>query len=477
MLHWNLLAGPLPVGLLVVALAGAVYLLARRDVRRWWTVAIPAIAAGSIGVALAIDWFVTDVWKPFPEPLPGVVVLWIGVILATLGVLVVTLVRAGWRRRAIAVGATLAIVVTSLNQINRAYGYYPTLAAAFGQSAERQIALPPLQADPRSGGDPTSGSGNRPGDGSQAPPTTGGGAPAGRDGTTTSAAPNGRPNQLSGLGHWWPHGPLPRVGAVSEVSIPGTASGFRARAAWVYLPPAYLVSPRPDLPVLMLIPGQPGSPSNWINAGHVASTMDAFAERHHGIAPIVVMPDATGSTTANTMCVDSRLGNADTYLSRDVVDWVLAHLQVDRRTEHWAVGGFSFGGTCALQLAVSHPRLFPTFLDISGQVAPTLGTTARTVATAFGGDAAAYTRVQPLHILAASRGGPQAAVWHGVTGIFVVGSQDHAHAVDRDTVMRGCREAGMVVDSFTVPGTHSWYVAAAAVPEALPRLAERMGLL
>ena len=474
MLHWNLLVGPVPIALLVVAFAGGVYLLARRDLRRWWTVVVPAVAVGSVGAAFAIDWFVTDVWRPFPDPLPGLVVLWIGVMLAALGLLVATLVRAGWRRRAVAVVATLAIVAAGLNQINRAYGYYPTLAIAAGQAAERQIPLPPLKSDHRAGStsDRTAGTGAGPSSGT------------GDAGPTVSGDPDidlhhsGAPLHRSGLGGWRPRGPLPRSGAVSKVTIPGRVSGFRARPAWVYLPPAYLVSPRPDLPVLMLIPGQPGSPGNWINAGHVAETMDGFAARHHGIAPIVVMPDATGSTTANTMCVNSRLGNSDTYLSRDVVNWVLAHLQVDRDTAHWAVGGFSFGGTCALQLAVSHPRLFPTFLDISGQVVPTLGGADRTVRDAFGGDAAAYTRVQPLHILAAGRLDPRLTmVWRTVTGIFAVGAQDRPHMTDRRTVMRACQRAGMAVDSITVPGTHSWYVAAAAVPAAMPRLADRMALL
>ena len=458
MLHWNLLGGVFPVILIVLAVVAAIYLVARPHWRRWWTVVLPCVLAGAVGGALLIDWYVNDIWQAFTDPLPSEVVIWFGVILAAVALMVLILIKAHWRQRVLAVLATVIVVAQALNGINQYYGYYPTMADALGKTAAHQIALPPIQG--RHGGSGPNGTA-APGD-----PTTDPGGPQ-----------SGAGHRPANLKDWRPTGALPRQGAISEVTIPPTVSKFRPRSAWVYLPPAYLTAQRPDLPVLMLIPGQFSSARTWIIAGKVVSTMDSFAAKHHGLAPIVVMPDATGSTTANTMCVDSRLGNADTYLSRDVVDWVLAHLQVDRRTEHWAVGGFSFGGTCALQLAVSHPRLFPTFLDISGQVAPTLGTTARTVATAFGGDAAAYTRVQPLHILAASRGGPQAAVWHGVTGIFVVGSQDHAHAVDRDTVMRGCREAGMVVDSFTVPGTHSWYVAAAAVPEALPRLAERMGLL
>lgn len=66
------------------------------------------------------------------------------------------------------------------------------------------------------------------------------------------------------------------------------------------------------------------------------------------------------------MCINSRLGQSDTYLSVYVPDWVRTHLHVGENTATRVVGGGSFGGTCARQLAVYHPQLFPTFLDFSG---------------------------------------------------------------------------------------------------------------
>ena len=57
---------------------------------------------------------------------------------------------------------------------------------------------------------------------------------------------------------------------------------------------------------------------------------------------------------------------------------------MDPDSEGWAVGGVSYGGTCALQLATNHPDVYPTFLDISGSAEPTLGDRGCTVAAAFG---------------------------------------------------------------------------------------------
>lgn len=428
-MHWSLLRGPLPVTLVALALAGATLLVMRRSVAHWWTIVIPSAVAAGIIVAVVANYLVTDVWKTLPDGLPVVAVAAIAVIVAAIGLAVVGALRGGWAWRVAGVVAVLVIAAAALNQINRTYGYTPDLGAAIGLAPPHKIPLP----EP--------------------------GPPARTDGADPSTPPAGTREH----------------GTVSEVDIPGTVSRFRTRPAWVYLPPAYRSATPPRLPVLMLLPGQPGSPRDWINSGNVATTMDAFAARHHGRAPIVVMPDPLGSSTANTMCVDSRLGNADTYLSRDVPDWMRAHLRLDLDTRHWAVGGFSFGGTCALQLAVAHPELFPTFLDISGQQAPTLGSGERSIAVAFGGDRAAYEAVQPLRTLAAQPA--RGETWRSLEGIFAVGSRDDQYAAEQRIVAAACRAAGVGVTEIEVPGIHSWYVAAAALPVALPRLAERAGLL
>ncbi len=459
MLQWDLLAGPFPIVLMVLAVIAGGYLLARRGWRAWWQIVVPAVAVGSIGAALLIDWFVNDVWQAFTDPLPGAVVAWFAVMLAAVALLVVTLVKADWRRRTLAVLATLVIVATSLNGINQYYGYFPTTAEALGQTPGGQIQLPPLESGQP--GDPT--------------------GPIDSAPTVTSGAPSGPQSQRArlheNLRDWRPTGPMPSAGAVSEVTMPATVSHFAARPGWVYVPPAYLTHPRPSLPLLMLIPGEFGNPNNWIEAGHLATTMDAFAVRHHGLAPIVLMPDANGSLTGNQMCVDSHLGNVDTYLSVDVINWARTHLQVDPNTAHWAVGGFSYGGTCALELAVRHPRLFPTFLDISGQNRPTLGSETRTAELAFGGDLAAYRAWEPLRIMAAGLRRPATAdTWRRADGTFVVGRDDVKYGRQRAEVVRGCRRAGMRVHEFDVPGSHSWYVAALALTTATPHLAARMGL-
>ena len=104
-------------------------------------------------------------------------------------------------------------------------------------------------------------------------------------------------------------------GKVTSAPIPAPASGFTARIGKIYLPPAYFADPRPRLPVLVLLAGQPGTPQDWLSAGKLARIMDRFAADHHGLAPVVVVADDTGSRFGNPLCLDSRRGEADTYLA------------------------------------------------------------------------------------------------------------------------------------------------------------------
>ena len=58
-------------------------------------------------------------------------------------------------------------------------------------------------------------------------------------------------------------GRIPAKGQVVPLTVPPTASNFSARQAQVYLPPAWFAAQRPALPVVMLMHGEPGDPSDW----------------------------------------------------------------------------------------------------------------------------------------------------------------------------------------------------------------------
>ncbi|HET8993769.1 MAG TPA: esterase, partial [Rhodococcus sp. (in: high G+C Gram-positive bacteria)] len=260
------------------AVVGLGILAARRS--RRWLVLLPVLASCALVVTVAAAVVVEKLWRPFPDPLPTTVYVWAGTAVLALALLVGRLLSRDRTRRHLPaacglIAAWLVITLAAAGQINTVYDAYPTVRAALGVSSFRTVSLDSLE-----------------------------------------------PARTVPIDTWTPPPRLPTSGAVITAPIPGAASGFEARAANIYLPPAYFTDPRPELPVLVLLAGQPGSTEDWLIGGRLTQTMDAFAAEHSGLAPIVVLADGTGSEFANPMCVDSHLGNVATYLSVDVPEWV-----------------------------------------------------------------------------------------------------------------------------------------------------------
>ena len=269
---------------------------------------------------------------------------------------------------------------------------------------------------------------------------------------------------------WRPPPGLPAGGTMRRADIPGTSSGFVSRDAFVYLPPAYQAAPRPALPVLVLFSGQPGAPSDWLTGGALQSRMDTFAAAHHGLAPVVVVVDPNGTASGNTLCMDSRIARADTFLAADVPAWITRTLEVDPDHRHWAVGGFSFGATCAMQMVTRHPDVYSSALAFSSEQEPALGEDREeTVAAAFAGDTAAFDRQTPLRLMTEHR-------FDGQGIYFAAGERDPEFLHNLAVLEPAARAAGFAVEAQTIPGAgHSWDTASRALPAGLDFLAARWG--
>ncbi|ARZ72059.1 hypothetical protein SMD11_6483 [Streptomyces albireticuli] len=430
-LDWSLVSGWIPVALLVVGLCAlAALLLSRR--RTWWTRWAPL----AVLLAAVLTWLlrtaVDDWWQPFPDPLPTDVVIWAGI--AVLGVCLAVF-RIPLLRPRYWAGAVLAAVLTVLlgaSEINKHFDQYPTARTALNSWLTKTTSL----ADATGRTEPVL----------PVPP-----------GKVTADV-------------WRPPHDLPENGTLSKSDIPGTRSGFDARGAFVYLPPAYRATPRPLLPVIVLMAGQPGSPDDWINSGRLLDMMNAFAAGHRGLAPVVVVVDPLGSQFANTLCMDSRLGNVQTYLATDVPDWIRTHLQVATARTSWAISGISFGGTCSIQLGVNAPQVYGVVNDISGQEAPTLGSRQKTVDKAFGGDTAAFEKANPLDVLARQR-------FPDTKAAFVAGSDDGTYRPQQRKVYDAAVKAGMRAEWVLLPGGHSWQVWRPGLERQLPWISRQTGLI
>lgn len=286
--------------------------------------------------------------------------------------------------------------------------------------------------------------------------TSGGGAPP-----TTTAAPGATTTAPKGPSGPGTTTPMPAGGTVTKVTIPGTTSKFAVRDAYVYVPPAYLADPTLHLPVLMMLHGTPGGPENWNESGAAPATANAYAAKNNGKTPIIVMPDLSGVTGADTQCVDGRLGDSETYLTVDVPSYMSAKYRTTTGPGSMGVAGLSAGGFCSLMLTVRHPDLFSVFADYSGDAQPTLDPPANALKEVFGGDQKAYDAHDPTKLL------PKRS-FKGTAGWFEVGLQDPDPLPATKSVAQLAAAAGMQTCVLTRTGGHDFAFWVQAFANSLP---------
>lgn len=420
----SLISGPVPIIVLVAGAVALIVLLVRRGRGALVTVAVAvAVAAAAL---LSLDWLVTVGLELFPDPLPTAVTAWLALAAAVLVLVIGNLIGTTTGRKLLSIGCGLVVLLTAGSQVNGYFAEYPTVGALTGTAGEVSTLT---------------GSVKQPSQSVTTPVVT----------------------------RWT--GPATGTSQVVTATIPGTVSGFTARNAYIYLPPAYTSPSPPLLPVLVLVSGQPGGPQDWVTAGNLQQVLDRFAAAHGGLAPVAVVVDPNGPTDTITMCMDSQIAKADTYLAQDVPNWIQAELGIDANHTHWAFGGFSYGGTCAIQMATRHTDLYPSFIDISGEREPAISANrTQTIQAAFGGDTAAFTALTPLTLLGERR-------YPNVWGFFAAGANDPEFLAATTEVSTAAKKAGMTVQTQTVPNQgHSWAVPDAVTLPALEWLAPRLGL-
>jgi len=411
----SLIGGALP---LVLGIAAFGALLGAVASRRWqWYLLVLTLAAGSLAVSVVVG-MASGIEHSVGSSFPDSFFVW-----AALPLFATAVTVAGWRfrspgRRVLSVASIVLLALFGADQINAHYDYLPTVGDAIGLPMRGQVAPRALLA---------------------------------LHDTSRLVAAND--------------------GVVVPLPIAGTVSHFHGRRAFVWLPPAYFAPRRPDLPVVMMLAGVPGDPSNMIRAGHADRIAAAYARTHGGLAPILVFPDDNGAFTNDTECVDGPRGRAETYLTIDVRRAIEHRFDVARAAQRWAVVGFSEGGTCAVTLALAHPHLFGTFVDISGDLRPNAASgrdeVRRTIRRLYGGDASEWVEHDPMTLLH----DPSAS---HVGGWIVSGLADRRASDAAAALQLAARRAGVDVQLDSVPGRHSFATVVRALQLELPRVADRL---
>ncbi len=434
--HISLMHGWVPTFAQMLATALLVAAVVRRR-PRWLLTALPAAALLGLALVGLTHWNISSEGlsgEPAPHP------LWVWVALTGLAIGVAVL---GWRsarrwRRSVSILAVTASALCAALMLNLWVGYFPTVQTAWGQ-------------------------------------LTGGPLPGQTDNATVA-------NMVASQA-------VPAKGKVLPVTITGPST-FKHRGELVYLPPAYFSSnPPPVLPAVLMVGGQFNTAADWIRAANAVGTVDDFASRNAGYAPVFVFADSGGAFNNDTECVNGVRGNAADHLTQDVVPYLVKHFGVSDNAANWGVVGWSSGGTCALNLTVKYPELFSAFVDIDGDFAPNAGSKSQTIRRLFGGNAAAYDDWNPATVITRHGDYDNVAGWFAVSepgklaAISGAALQDtpKERAPESDptaaarTLCRLGSEHGIDCAVVPQPGKHDWPFAARAFASALPWLASQVG--
>jgi len=413
----SIVSGWFPVFLFWVTVAVClIAVVLRRDVLKEFAIGIPVGIAfiGLLVVGLRLT-------QAIPAGAPRSMYVWLGVACLVAGLVLAGWRRAHWPRRIAGVAAVVLAVVSAGSAANQTFAYYPTFARLFGQNAGHFMDNAQLTSMRR------------------------------------EAARSGK---------------LPDHGATLEVPIPGTNLRLTPRPAYVWVPPAWFGRTQPKLPVIVLLHGTPGQPSDWTRAAYADTTALAFAEQHHGVAPILVMPDVNGSLEADSECVNSgTYGQFETYLSHTVPAFMRKNFNAETTPGSIAMAGLSEGGMCATALALNNSKEIRVFADYSGLESPQYQdfTTQQTISDLFGGSVATYNANNPPYLLTHHR-------YAGMSGWFEAGAQDPKSFQAARALQPLAAKAGLDTCITTPPGGHNFPFMTQAFRDSLPWLSWKLKL-
>lgn len=400
-LELNVIDGPFVIAVAVLSALALLYLLFRGSGWSWvMAVIVLVIVGGLLGVATL--WIAVNLLDTFGGPVNEAAWLWVPAAFAASLIAIWNLWHSRWWRKVIAVLAIPLFAGVAALGVNAAYGLNPTLGSMFHISTADPIAVP--TPDPADAADPA------------------------------------EPLYLT----WTPPADLPAKGEVGVVEggVPNTVSGFPARPAQLYLPPAALVTDAPRLPLVVMMMGQPGDP----DASFIGAVLDEFAAEHDGLAPIALVIDQLGDPSDDPLCLDTELGMVETYVTQDVVPWAKQHLDVLQGRQYTTIAGYSNGGECAAYFGAKYPEMLGNILAISPVEFAGAEQAADVLASVFGGSQVAYDSVKPASIMAAK------APYPDTTAVFTVGENDRAFAPGTERLADAAATAGMVTTFFVVAG-------------------------
>jgi enterochelin esterase-like enzyme len=265
-----------------------------------------------------------------------------------------------------------------------------------------------------------------------------------------------------------PHGPRKVVVvpvSVQQISVASPALGGRKDPVDVVLPPGYASHPRQRYPVLYLLHGSPGYPSNFLTVGGLATTEATLVAEGRMRPVIMVLPTGSFSFFADEEWAnDIGPGNEwETFVARDLVKAIDGRYRTIPSGSARGLGGLSEGGYGALNIGIHHPGEFGLLESWSGYMIadnPAL----------FGHHPSLLRYNSPADQVfpaSASLVAARTFIW------FYCGASDELRGQNREFAAE-LTGLGVAHFFFEWPGTHTWRLWRELMPQALITASEHL---
>lgn len=158
-----------------------------------------------------------------------------------------------------------------------------------------------------------------------------------------------------------------------DVHVTGlSVNGRNAGRVRIWLPQSYLQHPNRTYPVIQAFHGMPGGTLDYQRVFQLdQAIVTAVSEKKMRESIVVIahqMPDGV-----DTECVDGGGINMETWLTKNVPDWVISHLRVKADPNSWTAMGVSAGGYCASMAGLLHPDRYAGIVSLGGYFKPIFG--------------------------------------------------------------------------------------------------------
>lgn len=155
-------------------------------------------------------------------------------------------------------------------------------------------------------------------------------------------------------------------GSAVTLTVPVPAQGragntVTSLSVLVWLPREYEQPQyrRTKFPVVMMMPGEPGTPQGVFRTFNFGAQATQAIERRQVKPFVAVFPPIEIAPPRDTECTDIPRGpQAETWLFRNVRNAVLHSIRATPNGKQWSAMGWSTGGFCAAKLQLRHPTLF-----------------------------------------------------------------------------------------------------------------------